>query len=64
MVGFIFVQSIVDIAGHGVEAGGWFDRASDGLILDQRLFWIFILMVLVLKGAGPVSLDKWLKISN
>ena len=38
MMGFVVVQSLVDVTGHDVMAGGWFDRASDGLILDQRLF--------------------------
>ena len=58
MIGFIIVQSVVDVLGHDVNAGAWFDRASDGLILDQRLFWLFLLAVLVLKGAGRLSLDR------
>jgi len=37
--------------------GAWFDAASDGLILDQRTFWVFTLVVLIVKGAGPVSVD-------
>lgn len=64
MIGFVLVQSLVDITGHGVMAGGWFDRASDGLILDQRLFWVFILLILAVKGAGPLSLDRALKIDE
>jgi putative oxidoreductase len=40
-----------------VSIGSWFDRAPGGLILDQRAFWIFVLLVLVVRGAGPVSLD-------
>lgn len=62
MIGFVAVQSLVDVTGHDVMAGGWFDRASDGLILDQRLFWVLILLVLVLKGAGPLSVDRALDI--
>jgi putative oxidoreductase len=40
MIGFIIVQSLTDIFGHGADAatiGGWFDRASDALILDHWL---------------------------
>ena len=61
MIGFIAVQSIVDISGHGVagsDIGAWFDKASSALILDQRTLWVFVLAVLVLKGAGPFSLDR------
>jgi putative oxidoreductase len=43
--------------GHGVETGGWFDNTA-GAIADQRAFWIFLLLVLVLRGAGPLSLDE------
>ena len=60
MIGFILVQSIVDIYGHGLGAqdiGAWFDRASGALIADQRAFWIFLLIVLVVKGPGPISVD-------
>jgi putative oxidoreductase len=57
MIGFVLVQSLTDIFGHGAAAGAWFDRASDALILDQRAFWLFLLMVLVLKGPGPISAD-------
>lgn len=61
MIGFILVQSFVDITGHGVagaDIGAWFDNASSALILDQRAFWIFALIVLVVRGAGPLSLDR------
>lgn len=61
MIGFIAVQSIVDITGHGVagkDIGAWFDKASNALIIDQRTLWVFVLALLVLKGAGPFSLDK------
>lgn len=61
------MQSLVDVFGHGVDMatrGSWFDRASDGLILDQRLFWVFVLSVLVVKGAGRLSLDKVLNIDS
>lgn len=60
MIGFIVVQSLTDIYGHGADAktiGAWFDRFSDAHIMDQRAFWIFLLILLVIKGAGRVSLD-------
>lgn len=60
MIGFIAMMSIVDITGHGADAttvGQMFDRLPYGLILDQRLLWVFVLLVLVVKGAGPISLD-------
>ncbi|MEJ2001170.1 MAG: DoxX family membrane protein [Maritimibacter sp.] len=60
MIGFTLVQSLTDIYGHGVDAsaiGAWFDRVPDSAILDQRLFWVMLFVTLVLKGAGPISLD-------
>ena len=64
MIGFITLQSVVDIFGHGVGAetiGAWFDRSPDGPILDQRSFWVLTLLILVLRGAGPLSLDAILR---
>ncbi|QJF52093.1 DoxX family protein [Roseobacter ponti] len=66
MIGFIIVQSLTDLYGHGGIAhsetlGAWFDRIPDGVILDQRAFWVFLLLVLVVKGAGPLSLDNALR---
>ncbi len=63
MIGFVAVQTLTDLVGHGAlghpeTLGAWFDGAPDGLILDQRLFWTFLLLVLVMKGAGPLSLDR------
>lgn len=60
MIGFIMVQSLTDIYGHGAAAGAWFDRASDGLIADQRALWFLLLLVLVLKGGGLLSFDQLL----
>lgn len=63
MIGFVIVQSWVDVFGHGLGAqdiGAWFDRFSSGLIVDQRAFWIFLLLYLVLRGGGPLSLDRLL----
>lgn len=58
MMGFVLVQSLTDIYGHGAAAGAWFDRASDALILDQRALWLVVLAVLLCKGAGPLSADR------
>ncbi|OYW59641.1 MAG: hypothetical protein B7Z10_05330 [Rhodobacterales bacterium 32-66-7] len=64
MVGFVTVQSLTDIYGHAAAPGAWFDNAPDGLILDQRGFWIFLLLVLLCKGAGPISADRFLSTAN
>lgn len=65
MIGFVVVQSLTDLFGHGGIAhdgtlGAWFDRVPDGLILDQRAFWVLCLATLVLKGAGALSADRLL----
>lgn len=65
MIGFIVVQSLTDLIGHGAwddkaVLGAWFDRIPDGIILDQRMFWILALSIIVFKGAGWLSLDKLL----
>ena len=64
MIGFVMVQTWVDVMGHGAVLGALFDRHADGLI-DTRAFWIFPLFLLVFKGAGPLSLDtalaRWLQ---
>ena len=61
MVGFIAVQSLTDVFGHGAELGSWFERMSGELIADQRSFWILGLLILVFKRAGPLSLDRFFK---
>jgi putative oxidoreductase len=61
MIGFTVVQSTVDIAFHGADAktiGAWFDRLPDAAITDQRLLWVFLLVTLVVRGAGALSLDN------
>ena len=63
MIAFVFVQSFVDVTGHGVggkDLGAWFDSASGSLVIDQRSFWMFLFIVILLKGAGPFSLDRFL----
>ncbi|MCY4541248.1 MAG: DoxX family protein [Rhodobacteraceae bacterium] len=67
MIGFTFVQSFVDITGHGLSEttiGGWLDRASGSLIYDQRAFWVFLFIVMILRGAGPISIDRIFARSN
>ncbi|SMP12869.1 DoxX family membrane protein [Shimia sagamensis] len=59
MIGFIAVQTIVDVTGHGVALGSLFDSAQ--ALIDQRMMWVFLFAVLVLKGAGPLSLDALFK---
>ncbi|MBZ0122717.1 MAG: hypothetical protein K8F31_02380 [Roseovarius sp.] len=65
MIGFVVLQSLTDLYGHGAIAepatvGAWFDTAPGSVILDQRALWVFLLLVLAVKGAGPVSLDRLL----
>lgn len=63
MIGFVIVQSLTDIVGHGVggdDLGRWFDVASGALIMDQRSLWVLPMVALVLMGAGPLSVDRWL----
>ncbi|MDJ0820428.1 MAG: DoxX family protein [Paracoccaceae bacterium] len=65
MIGFVVVQSLTDLYGHGGIAhaetlGAWFDKIPDAVILDQRAFWMLLLVTLVLKGAGALSVDRLL----
>jgi putative oxidoreductase len=60
MIGFVWVQTLTDVAGHGVKLGSLFDNAI-GLV-DQRVMWSFLLLVIVIAGAGPVSLDRLLRL--
>ncbi len=63
MIGFVVVQSLTDLYGHGAieeagTVGAWFDKIPDAVIMDQRALWILLLLVIVFKGAGPLSLDR------
>ncbi|MEM1428025.1 MAG: DoxX family protein [Pseudomonadota bacterium] len=67
MIGFVIVMSVTDIAGHNADettVGAWFDAASGSLIMDQRAFWIFVLLFLALRGGGPLSVDYFLGIGR
>ncbi len=59
MIGFVTVQTIVDVIGHGVALGALFD--SGQALIDQRMLWVFLCVILVLKGSGPLSLDALAK---
>lgn len=65
MIGFVVVQSLTDVYGHNMSdaktLGALFDKTPDGVILDQRLFWVFLLCVIVFKGAGVLSVDALLR---
>jgi putative oxidoreductase len=63
MVGFILVQSLTDMFGHGAgpeTVGAWFDKISDAAIFDQRALWVLLLAILIGKGAGFLSVDRLL----
>lgn len=58
MIGFIVVQTLVDVTGHGVALGTFFNNAPE--LIDQRALWVFLMLVLVIKGPGPLSVDRLL----
>jgi len=63
MIVFVIVQSLTDLSGHdkwgdALVLGAWFDAPSGSLIMDQRALWVFLLLFLVVKGAGPLSFDR------
>lgn len=63
MIGFVAVQSLTDLYGHNLindpkTMGAWFDRVPDSAILDQRGLWLFLLVVILIKGGGPLALDR------
>jgi len=63
MIGFVAVMTWTDITQHGADAatiGSWFSAESGSVIADQRALWVFLLVCLTLKGAGPFSLDALL----
>lgn len=56
MIGFVIVQTAVDVTGHGATLGSWLNNAPE--LIDQRTLWVFLLAVLVFRGAGPLSIDR------
>lgn len=64
MIGFVVVQSLTDVFGHNAGAetlGAWFDRIPDAAIMDQRALWVLLLLILIGKGAGALSVDRVLR---
>lgn len=66
MIGFVVVQSLTDLYGHGgiadpATVGAWFDGIADAKILDQRLYWLLLLLIIAVLGAGPVAFDRVLR---
>lgn len=63
MIGFVALQSITDIVGHHADPttiGAWFDRIENSAIMDQRALWVLLLSIILIKGAGPLSIDRLL----
>jgi len=57
---FVLVQSYVDIYVHKVSEktiGSLFDGDALSVIMDQRALWMFLFIVLIVKGGGKLSLD-------
>lgn len=66
MIIFVGLQTLTDLYGHGAigeaaTVGKWFDKIPDSVIMDQRALWVFLLLVIVFKGAGRLSIDRLLK---
>lgn len=57
MIGFIAVQTATDIVGHGATPGALLDGRYQ--LVDERLIWVTLLSVLVILGAGALSLDRF-----
>lgn len=60
MIGFVAVQTFVDVQFHGAALGGLFNNQS-GELIDQRLLWAFLFLVMIVKGGGKVSIDHLLR---
>lgn len=62
MIGFVVVQTFVDVSGHGSKLGMLFDTRYE--LIDERTLWIFGLALLVIKGAGVLSIDRFLGLNT
>ena len=60
MIGFVWVQTLTDVTGHNVPLGSLFDNAIS--LMDQRVMWTFMFLVIVINGGGPISLDRLLRL--
>ncbi len=59
MIGFIVVMTYVDLTAHNLKpevVGTLFDGQVTG-IWDNRLLWLILLLIPILKGPGPLSVD-------
>ena len=57
------MQTLTNLYGHGLAGDakfirGWFYRIPDTMLMDQRLLWMFPLIILVIKGAGALCVDR------
>ncbi|OAZ07690.1 DoxX [Thalassospira tepidiphila MCCC 1A03514] len=59
MIGFVVVQTVVDVVFHGAALGGLANGLPTELI-DHRLLWISLLVALVFAGGGKLSVDRFL----
>lgn len=59
MVGFIVVQTVVDVVFHGATLGALANGLPTELI-DHRLLWISLLVALIFAGGGRLSVDRFL----
>ncbi|WP_336232861.1 DoxX family protein [Thalassospira sp. CH_XMU1458] len=59
MIGFVVVQTVVDVVFHGAALGALANGLPTELI-DHRLLWISLLVALVLAGGGKLSVDRLL----
>lgn len=65
MINFIAVQTYVDIAVHKVDEatiGHFFDRFPNAALSDQRVLWVLLLLILLMLGAGSLSLDRLIRL--
>ena len=60
MIGFVAVQTFVDVQFHGAVLGSILNNQA-GELIDQRLLWMFLLLIMVVKGPGKFSLDHLLR---
>jgi putative oxidoreductase len=58
MIGFVVVQTVVDVTGHGGKLGMLFDARYE--LIDERTLWVLLLGLIVVRGAGALSLDRLL----
>lgn len=59
MIGFVVVQTVVDVVFHGAALG----MLANGLpneLTDQRLLWVSLLVAMVFAGGGKLSVDRLL----